>query len=98
MEFRFFEIYREPEYLFLLAEGVGTSFFITLLAGAFGFILATFLALSRYWEVPVIKYISTGYVEFIRNTPLIVQMFFVASVCRFYLDMNGHFGHMLFLR
>ncbi|MEP2978341.1 MAG: amino acid ABC transporter permease [Lentilitoribacter sp.] len=78
MEFRFFEIYREPEYLFLLAEGVGTSIFITLLAGVFGFILATFLALSRYWEVPVIKYISAGYVEFIRNTPLIVQMFFVA--------------------
>ena len=78
MEFRFFEIYREPDYLMLLAEGVGTSIFITVLAGIFGFILATFLALSRYWNVPVLKYISTAYVEFIRNTPLIVQLFFVA--------------------
>ena len=111
MELRFFEIYREPDYLFLLAEGVGTSIFITILAGIFGFVLATFLALSRYWNIPVIKYISTAYVEFIRNTPLIVQLFFVAfglplllgyewpfwahAVLALTLNFSGYFAEIL---
>ena len=111
MELRFFEIYREPDYLFLLAEGVGTSILITILAGIFGFVLATFLALSRYWNIPVIKYISTAYVEFIRNTPLIVQLFFVAfglplllgyewpfwahAVLALTLNFSGYFAEIL---
>ena len=111
MELRFFEIYREPDYLFLLAEGVGTSILITILAGIFGFVLATFLALSRYWNIPLIKYISTAYVEFIRNTPLIVQLFFVAfglplllgyewpfwahAVLALTLNFSGYFAEIL---
>lgn len=111
MELRFFEIYREPDYLFLLAEGVATSIFITILAGIFGFVLATFLALSRYWHIPVVKYISTAYVEFIRNTPLIVQLFFVAfglplllgyewpfwahAVLALTLNFSGYFAEIL---
>ncbi len=111
MELRFFEIYREADYLILLAEGVATSIFITILAGIFGFVLATFLALSRYWNVPVIKYFSTAYVEFIRNTPLIVQLFFVAfglplllgyewpfwahAVLALTLNFSGYFAEIL---
>lgn len=78
MEFRFFEIYREPEYIALLWEGILSSILITTAAGILGFIWATCLALSRYWNVPIIKYLAAAYVEFIRNTPLIVQLFFIA--------------------
>ena len=78
MELRFFEIYRKAEYLWLLAEGAMMSAAITL-AGAFlGFMLALGLAAVRYGQVPVLKWVAAAYVEFVRNTPLIVQLFFVA--------------------
>ena len=78
MEFRFFEIYREPEYVSLLFEGVTTSALLTIGAGILGFLLATLLALSRYWHIPVASQASACFVEFFRNTPLIVQLFFFA--------------------
>lgn len=78
MEFRFFEIYRSSEYLLLLAKGAGVSASLAIGGGLVGFLLATLLAVSRYAEVPVLGRISAAYVEFIRNTPLIVQLFFVA--------------------
>lgn len=78
MEFRFFEIYRDPEYLALLAEGAAISALLTAVSGLFGFLLALILAGLRYRKVPVLRTIAAAYVEFIRNTPLIVQLFFVA--------------------
>ena len=44
MELRFFELYRSAEYIQLLAEGAAVSFFITVSAGIFGFVLAFGLA------------------------------------------------------
>ena len=78
LDLRFFEIYRSPEYLGLLLEGALISAGLTLLAGILGFTLAAGLASLRYYKVPVLSHIATGYVEFIRNTPLIVQLFFIA--------------------
>lgn len=78
MELRFFEIYRNPEYMTLLAEGAMLSAGLTAAAGLLGFVFALGLAGLRYGKVPVLAQIATGYVEFIRNTPLIVQLFFVA--------------------
>ncbi|KGM47554.1 amino acid ABC transporter permease [Pseudooceanicola atlanticus] len=78
MELRFFEIYRNPEYLWLLAEGVGFSAALTLAGAVLGFILACGLAVARHEQIPVLRWIAAAYVDFIRNTPLIVQLFFVA--------------------
>lgn len=78
MEFRFFEIYRSGEHLSLLAEGAVNSALLTIGGGSLGFLLALTLAGLRYAKVPVLGHIATAYVEFIRNTPLIVQLFFVA--------------------
>ncbi|CTQ67253.1 amino acid ABC transporter permease [Roseibium alexandrii] len=77
-DLRFFEIYRNPEYLLLLGEGAAVSAFLTVIGGALGFVLATNLAALRHYKVPILAPIAAIYVEFIRNTPLIVQMFFVA--------------------
>jgi polar amino acid transport system permease protein len=78
MDLRFFEIYRNSEYLLLLLQGTMLSIAITV-AGAFlGFIMALGLAGSRYARIPVAGHLSAAYVEFVRNTPLIVQLFFVA--------------------
>jgi polar amino acid transport system permease protein len=78
MDLRFFEIYRNPEYLALLAEGAAMSAALTIAAGLMGFALATLLATARFHAVPMLGPLAAAYVEFIRNTPLIVQLFFVA--------------------
>ena len=75
---RFFEIYRSSEYLGLLFDGILISSLLTITAGIFGIVLALGLASIRYWQVPVIDWLAAAYVDFIRNTPLIVQLFFIA--------------------
>ncbi len=78
MELRFFEIYRSAEYMGLLAQGLAVSAGITVAGAILGFSLAIVLAVLRHEKVPVLRWIAAAYVDFIRNTPLIVQMFFVA--------------------
>lgn len=78
MDLRFFEIYRSEEYLALLFQGAMTSAALTILGGVLGLVFAIVLAISRARKVPLLAQISACYVEIIRNTPLIVQMFFVA--------------------
>ena len=78
MDLRFFEIYRNPDYLWLRAEGAALSAGLTVTAGLAGLCLAIALATARFRNVPVLGPLAAAYVEFIRNTPLIVQLFFVA--------------------
>lgn len=78
MELRFFEIYRSVEYLGLILSGALTSLGLTVAAGIFGFMFAFLLAMSRYRKIPIVEYIAAAYIDFIRNTPLIVQLFFIA--------------------
>lgn len=77
MELRFFEIYRNADYVQLLIEGAGLSIALTVAGGVAGFVLAILLASARHFKVPFASQVSAAYVDFIRNTPLIVQLFFV---------------------
>ena len=76
-ELRFFEIYRSSEYVNLLIEGLLLSTSLTIASGIIGFLLAFILAALRYWNVIILGFFSACYIDFIRNTPLIVQLFFV---------------------
>lgn len=78
LELRFFEIFRNTDHLWLLFEGAVMSAGLTLLAGIIGFAIAMTLAFMRHRRVSGIHWVAAAYVEFIRNTPLIVQLFFVA--------------------
>ena len=78
MDLRFFEIYRSGEYMSLILGGALTSLGLTIAAGIAGFTVAFLLALLRFKKVPVLDRIAAGYIDFIRNTPLIVQLFFIA--------------------
>ena len=62
----------------MLLEGAAFSAALTVGAAILGLLLALALSGARYAKVPVLQHIATAYVEFIRNTPLIVQLFFVA--------------------
>ena len=59
------------------AMGVGYTILISLVGVIFGFITGTLLALLRLSNSKVLKYISAAYVEFVRGTPLMVQLMFV---------------------
>ncbi|MBK1697498.1 amino acid ABC transporter permease [Rhodovibrio salinarum] len=96
MELRFFEIYRSSEYLWILAEGAGTSVALTTLGGLLGFTVAVALALARTRQQPFLSYPAAVYVEVVRNTPLIVQLFFIAFGLPQLLNYQWPFwGHAL---
>lgn len=79
MDLRFYEIWREPEYLSRLLDGIWMSIWLTVLAGALGFSFAILLAVSRRSQKHrLLSWVAATYIEIIRNTPLIVQLFFVA--------------------
>jgi len=95
-DLRFFEIYRNGEYMWRLAEGVWLSISLTVTAAIIGFIAAALIAVARMNRVPVLSQIAVSYVEFIRNTPLIVQLFFVAFGLPLLLGYKWPFwGHAL---
>ncbi len=78
IEFRFYEIYRSEEFLLLLLKGMFVSLWLTIGAAIFGFLFANLLAVSRLNKIPIFGILSEAFVEFTRNTPLIVQLFFIA--------------------
>ncbi|MFK7995802.1 MAG: amino acid ABC transporter permease [Granulosicoccus sp.] len=79
MDFRFYEIWRNPEYVVRLLDGIWLSVWLTVLAGILGFSFAIVLAVTRRSrKLRVLSWVSATYIEIIRNTPLIVQLFFIA--------------------
>jgi len=90
--------YRIPQYIFSvensslitgpLVQGLMVTFRITavslVLAFTFGLVSALF-RLSRSW---VAKILARGYLELIRNTPLLVQLFFIYFVLSPILDIS----------
>lgn len=78
-EFRFYEIWRSEEYIHALLNGAFNSFWLSAVGGILGFLLGLLLAISQdkavFWGV---RYTARSYIEIIRNTPFVVQLFFVA--------------------
>ena len=58
-----------------------TGAWVTLRFGLYGVgcsvVLGLLCCLARYFRVPVLKSIAHGYIELARNTPLLVQLFFL---------------------
>ncbi len=110
-DFRFFEIYRSSEYMFLILDGILISSSLTLISAGLGFILAFILAALIYWKVTLLNFLSICWIDFIRNTPLIVQLFFVTfalplifqyvwpfwahALLALTINFTGYFGEIL---
>ena len=110
-DFRFFEIYRSSEYVGLIFDGIIISSSLTVISGTLGFIIAFLLAASIYWKVKPLNYLSICWIDFIRNTPLIVQLFFVTfglplifqyvwpfwahALLALTINFTGYFGEIL---
>ena len=110
-DFRFFEIYRSSEYMSLIFDGILISSSLTIISGGLGFLIAFILAASIYWKVKPLNYLSICWIDFIRNTPLIVQLFFVTfglplifqyvwpfwahALLALTINFTGYFGEIL---
>ena len=110
-DFRFFEIYRSSEYLHLILDGILISSCLTIASGFLGFIIAFFLAAMIYWKFFPLNFFSICWIDFIRNTPLIVQLFFVTfglplifeyvwpfwahALLALTINFTGYFGEIL---
>ena len=110
-DFRFFEIYRSSEYIGLIFDGILISSSLTVISGTLGFIIAFLTSASIYWKVKPLNYLSICWIDFIRNTPLIVQLFFVTfglplifqyvwpfwahALLALTINFTGYFGEIL---
>jgi len=59
----------------LLLLGAGVTLQITLLSVGFGLLIGMFMGIARLSKIWVVKMVATVYVDFIRGTPLLVQIF-----------------------
>ncbi|MCF3935198.1 amino acid ABC transporter permease [Acuticoccus sp. M5D2P5] len=60
-----------------LMAGLAMTVLISLLSIVLAVIIGVLCASARLFKVPVASQIATGYVHFIRSTPLLVQIFFI---------------------
>lgn len=63
------------EYLPLILQGIEITIFISVISSVFAFIIGLFIAFARNTRHKPIKFIATFYVEIIRNTPLLIQLY-----------------------
>ena len=68
------------EYIDLIKQGMICTLSLSALTVPFGFILALFLAICRLSNIKIAKFFATVYVEVLRATPLLVQLFIVYNV------------------
>ncbi len=68
------------EYIDLIKQGMICTLSLSALTVLFGFILALVLAICRLSNFKAAKFLATVYVEVIRATPLLVQLFIVYNI------------------
>ena len=61
----------------LLAKGAALTLALTGLGAAVGLSVGILGAVSRAWRLPILCTLFTAYVECIRNTPFLVQLYFI---------------------
>lgn len=60
-----------------LLTALPTTLVITVVSVFFGFLIGTVTALIRLYRVPFIHYFATGYVTFIRGTPMLMHLLLI---------------------
>ena len=61
----------------LLIEGAIFTIQITALSVAIGIIIGLFVGVARISKIRIIKWLAAIYVDFLRGTPLLVQIFLI---------------------
>ncbi|WP_058302135.1 amino acid ABC transporter permease [Gorillibacterium timonense] len=66
-----------PDYIDYFLRGAGITVSLSFFTVLFGVILGIFVALMRMSKIAPLRWLGTAYVEFIRGTPLLVQVFII---------------------
>lgn len=61
----------------LLIVGAGITIQITAISVGFGLIIGMFVGIARICNVKVLRALATVYIDFLRGTPLLVQIFLI---------------------
>ena len=61
----------------LLLEGAAVTIKITALSVGFGFIIGMIVGVARLAKMSILKWLAMIYIDFIRGTPLLVQIFLI---------------------
>ena len=64
------------KYFDWLVSGLKVTLELSSISIVLAFVLGLFIAVMRMSEVKPVRFIATAYLEFFRNTPLLVQIFF----------------------
>ncbi|WP_069081795.1 amino acid ABC transporter permease [Pseudomonas sp. TCU-HL1] len=72
--------------------GLWTTLWISLLSGAFGLVIGLFTGLCRLSKNPTLRDLSTVYVELVRGTPLLVQIFIFYFFIGTVLNLSREFA------
>ncbi|MDA9557029.1 amino acid ABC transporter permease [Vibrio sp.] len=66
-----------PYDIIVLLDGISVSLKVFLISSLFGGSLGILLALSRYYKLPILSQISVFISEFLKNSPVLVQLFLI---------------------
>lgn len=61
----------------MIVQGMYLTMQLTVISTVFGFTVGTFCAIGKRGHTPWLRKLCAGYIEAIRNTPLLVQIFLV---------------------
>ncbi|MDF3000797.1 MAG: superfamily binding cassette transporter, rane protein, partial [Bacillota bacterium] len=65
------------EYMPMYIQAAWTTLALAFWGILLSLIIGLFCSLTLYFKIPVLKRVTTAYVELSRNTPLLVQLFFL---------------------
>ncbi|UXI03363.1 amino acid ABC transporter permease [Photobacterium sp. TY1-4] len=66
-----------PYDFIVLLSGIGVSLQVFLISSLIGAVLGTLLALTRHYQVPGLGHAATFTSEFLKNSPVLVQLFLI---------------------
>ena len=75
-----------------LAWGLWTTLWLSVVSGAFGLVIGLCAGLCRLSNNPTVRDLSTVYVELVRGTPLLVQIFIFYFFIGTVLDLSREFA------
>ena len=79
-----------------LVEGLWITLKISAISMVFAMVLGTIFGIGRLSRSRIIRWISAPYIEFFRNTPLVIQLFFwyfgADFLFHFLMYLAGHLG------
>ena len=64
------------QYWYVFLEGLGGTLSLAAITVFFGMIFGAVLAIIKLSKSKIVQFISTAYIEIIRGTPLLLQLYF----------------------